>query len=239
MFFMARERFDGEALADFKQRLQQVARNERLLAETLSSVHRSIQRALAITTLIMEYSRVGFSRRGTQRVDLVEITRGVFAESQGSLDEHGIHASRQAAQPCSLTADETHLHSIVKNLVVNAVDALCEVQDGRQRWLRVEITARGDDVVCRVMDNANGIPEGLEKRIFEPFFSTKPQTGTGLGLGMVLELLALYDGSIELDTRPGDGTTFEIVIPAALAHSRPALNEVQPASNSGVSRVVG
>jgi signal transduction histidine kinase len=213
LFLTARERLDEEELAGFTQGIRDIARNERLLDETLSSVHRSIQRALAITALIMDYSRIGFSRRGDDEVDLAEIARTVLAESQTSFAQHRIEAMVHAPVPCPLLANESHLYSILKNLIINAFDALCEVEDDRARKLVVEVERTPERIVCRVRDNANGVPEELETRIFEPFFSTKPQTGTGLGLGMVLKLVTLHDGTIVLTSEAGRGTTFTIELP--------------------------
>lgn len=82
-------------------------------------------------------------------------------------------------------------------------------------------------VLCRVIDNANGVPLELQKRIFELFFSTKPQTGTGLGLGMVQKLVTMHDGSIRLSTHPGQGSTFSFEMP--LAFDRGSLAAPNPA----------
>ena len=61
-----------------------------------------------------------------------------------------------------------------------------------------------------------GIPPENLNKIFEPFYSTKPATGTGLGLGMVKKLLSLYDGSIDVSSEIGKGTRFSISLPVSL-----------------------
>lgn len=225
LFLTACERLDADELSGFKKGIQNIARNERLLDETLRSVHRSIQRALAITALIMDYSRIGFSRRGRESVDLAEIARTIISESQASFAQHGVEASVHAPVPCTLLANEAHLYSILKNLIINAFDALCEVEDGRARKIAVQVERTPERVLCRVRDNANGIPADVQKRIFEPFFSTKPQTGTGLGLGMVLKLVTLHDGVIDLSTEIGRGTTFTVDIPTVIKNRLPESSE--------------
>lgn len=164
----------------------------------------------------MEYSRVWFSRRGDDRIDVAEIARTIVTESQASFAANGVSAVVQAPAPCLVLANEAHLYSILKNLIINAFDALCEVEDGRARRLVVEVARSGENALCRVRDNANGIPMEFQERIFEPFFSTKPQTGTGLGLGMVLKLITLHEGTIQLATEAGRGTTFTVEIPTLI-----------------------
>jgi signal transduction histidine kinase len=216
LYVLARERLDADELSSYRSGVQVIARNERMLHEILESVLVAIQRALAITALIMEYSRVGFSRRGVDVIDVATIARSIVAESTASFEQQSVRAQIQAERACLLRGNEAHLYSILKNLIINAFDALCEVQDGRTRCLTIQVRSELERVVCRVEDNAGGIPEEFRSRIFEPFFSTKPQTGTGLGLGMVLKLVTLHDGTLDLQTVVGEGTTFTISLPSAL-----------------------
>jgi signal transduction histidine kinase len=207
-FLIAHDRLDAENLARVRTHIQRIARNERKLSDILESVTSSVQRALSITTLIMQYSRIGYSQRGSSPVDLVALSRTVLAESSDAFAEHRIDATVVAEGHHVVLGDEAHLYSIVKNLVINAFDALREVDDSRQRSLVVAVDRAAGRVRMRVTDNANGIPDDIRSRIFEPFFTTKPQTGTGLGLGMVHKLVALHDGNIDLETQDGRGTTF-------------------------------
>ena len=101
----------------------------------------------------------------------------------------------------------------MKNLVVNALDALSETDGTRPRRLLVLLKSSRQRLLCQVSDTANGIPNEDRSRIFEPFFSTKPRTGTGLGLGMVQKLVALHDGTLEFETVAGRGTTFTLSFP--------------------------
>lgn len=64
-----------------------------------------------------------------------------------------------------------------------------------------------------VRDNGPGIPEKHLHEIFEPFFSTKPTTGTGLGLGVVKRLVQLYGGRVEVESKVGEGTRFSVTLP--------------------------
>ncbi len=211
MLLIAREKLDAEALATFQNSLGHVVRNERLLEDVLQSTSRSIQRALSITNLIMEYSRIGYSQPGSDFVDLGALARAIVAECAADFAQHRVSASVSVDGRCMVRGSEAHFYSILKNLVVNAFDALCEVEDhARSRDLVVDVRRVGDRIVVRVVDSANGVPEETRSRIFEPFFTTKPQTGTGLGLGMVQKLVALHGGTLQLDSEVGRGATFTL-----------------------------
>ena len=114
---------------------------------------------------------------------------------------------------------ESELREALTNLVFNAVDAMpgggvitirsrvCSWTPGRGR-LRVATR-----VALEVSDSGTGMDEETRKRCFEPFFSTKGQRGTGLGLAMVYGVMQRNDGVIEIESEPGEGTTFRLVFP--------------------------
>jgi two-component system NtrC family sensor kinase len=77
----------------------------------------------------------------------------------------------------------------------------------------VETYRQGECVAVRITDNGPGIPEGVRGRIFDPFFTTKDQgDGTGLGLGIALQIVTRHEGRINVASAPGR-TSFEIVLP--------------------------
>jgi signal transduction histidine kinase len=106
-----------------------------------------------------------------------------------------------------------HHHSIVDNLVRNARDALLDRKGEGPRRLLIELVEGASGWVLRVEDTGSGIAAEHRERIFEPFFSTKPNTGTGLGLGVVRKLVGLYGGTIEVESEVGRGTVFVIELP--------------------------
>jgi len=120
------------------------------------------------------------------------------------------------------TAD---LAEALTNLVFNAVDAL---PDGGT----IELRARqsGDAVHVEVADSGIGMTPEVQAQIFDPFFSTKGERGTGLGLAMVFATVEQHRGRIEVDSAPGRGTTFRITLPAAQPVARPA---AEPADVAG------
>jgi signal transduction histidine kinase/ActR/RegA family two-component response regulator len=117
----------------------------------------------------------------------------------------------------------SELREVLINLIFNAVDAMPQ---GGQVILRSRARslapARGGapsptQVIVEVQDHGVGMDEETRKRCFEPFFSTKGRRGTGLGLAMVYGVMQRHEGSIEVDTQLGHGTTMRLIFPARSA----------------------
>jgi PAS domain S-box-containing protein len=106
-------------------------------------------------------------------------------------------------------ANESELRECLMNLVFNAVDAM--PQGGT---LTLGTRMEGDAVVVEITDTGAGMSEEVRKRCFEPFFSTKGQRGTGLGLAMVFGVIQRHQGRIELHSELGCGTRFTVKLPA-------------------------
>ncbi|HEX6319301.1 MAG TPA: ATP-binding protein [Burkholderiales bacterium] len=114
--------------------------------------------------------------------------------------------------------DEAQFEMALLNLVVNARDAL----SGRGRIVLHTHAAPGGDPCLTVEDNGPGMGEEIRRRALEPFFTTKGQAGTGLGLPQVYGFLQQIGGGLEIDSAPGKGTRVEMRFPRA-----PALTEVK------------
>ena len=109
----------------------------------------------------------------------------------------------------------SELEQVIVNLGTNAMDAM---MDGGTLTVsaRRETAADQDWLLIEVSDTGAGIPEALQKKIFDPFFTTKdPSIGTGLGLSIVRDIVRGYEGTLELYSKPGEGTTFKIRLPAS------------------------
>jgi len=127
---------------------------------------------------------------------------------------------------------ESELREALTNLIFNAVDALPEggiitVRTRVRSWTpgRVRVQAP-THVVLEVSDTGTGMDEETRKRCLEPFYSTKGQRGTGLGLAMVYGVVQRHDGTIEIESAPGQGATFRLVFP---------LREAPPTATGGAS----
>jgi signal transduction histidine kinase len=109
-----------------------------------------------------------------------------------------------------VAGQESALREVLTNLIFNAVDAM--PQGGR---IALETSIEEDDAVIRVRDNGTGMTESVRQRCLEPFFSTKGERGTGLGLSMVYGIIERHRGKLEIESAPGQGTTFIIRLPIA------------------------
>ena len=103
---------------------------------------------------------------------------------------------------------ESALREVLTNLIFNAVDAMPE--GGR---VTIETAIEGEDGVLRVRDTGTGMTEIVRQRCLEPFFSTKGERGTGLGLSMVYGIIERHRGKLEIESAAGQGTTFIIRLP--------------------------
>ncbi len=106
--------------------------------------------------------------------------------------------------------DPTLVRHVLTNLVSNAVDAM----HGAGR-LVVQAARRGDMLALSVADSGPGLGPEERKRVFEPFYTTKPKgKGTGLGLAISREIAAALHGRLEVESAPGEGSPFTLTVPA-------------------------
>ncbi len=116
-----------------------------------------------------------------------------------------------------MTANGPQIQQVLTNFLINARDALGEVER-KEKIIEVATSLRLEGgkqwVVLSVTDNGIGIaPENLSK-IFTPFYTSKEATkGTGLGLSVSLGIAQSHNGAIEVESRPGEGSTFSLVLP--------------------------
>ena len=116
-------------------------------------------------------------------------------------------AVRLFAATLHVRADEAELQNLLVNLLLNAIQA------SKPGGKVVVATEGGDAVHIRVTDEGCGIAPEYRQKIFEPFFSLR-QGGTGLGLFLSLNAVRSWGGNILVESTPGKGSIFEVVIPA-------------------------
>jgi signal transduction histidine kinase len=142
-------------------------------------------------------------------VELLEKVRGVLdgeiqaAGAEVSIEDHG--------QGARVRVDRHQIDQLLLNLVQNALAA-----PETSPVVRLRAGRREDGVVLEVSDNGPGIAAEDRERVFDLFYSTK-KGGTGLGLAIVQRIAEAHHAKIELDSAPGRGTAFRLVLPAASA----------------------
>jgi signal transduction histidine kinase/ActR/RegA family two-component response regulator len=111
-------------------------------------------------------------------------------------------------------ANQARLGQVFLNIILNAAQALDEAA-AKRNVVRVRSFDEGEFVVVEIEDNGPGIPSEVVPRIFDSFFTTKPRgIGTGLGLPISLGIVRALGGQLAVDSRPGEGATFRVRLPA-------------------------
>jgi len=112
-------------------------------------------------------------------------------------------------------ADADQLHQVFMNLIINAQQALQEQPPPRKLSVTSRFDLATNTVRIAVADNGPGIPEAVRKRIFEPYFTTKPLgAGTGVGLAVCLGIVEAHGGTLTVGSGNPSGAVFTIVLPA-------------------------
>ncbi|WP_320009186.1 ATP-binding protein [Maridesulfovibrio sp.] len=189
------------------------------LEEVAREVSSQVDRAAEIISALRAFGRKsGFK---TDRVDINVPVKGVLrlVTKQFELQNISIHLDLGEGLP-KVVAEDNRLQQVFFNLVNNARDAIAEKRDNLGVESKDSITIStykaGGLVRVRVSDTGAGITEEVRDKIFEPFFSTK-EVGYGMGLGLAITygIVRDYNGSIDIESEPGRGTSFIISFPAA------------------------
>ena len=200
-------------------------------AGSLQAIGRAAERASALTQQLLAYAGKGTVL--VEPVDLSQLVSEVVDLVGVSIDQEIDISTDLSPRLPPIIADATQVRQIVMNLVLNAAEAIessgtIRIQTGvttvgnRQIATNVYDTSAlpGEFVVLRVSDTGSGMDEETQSRIFDPFFSTK-FTGRGLGLAAVLGIVRGHRGLLELDSAPGEGTTFAVHLPRGYAPEQP------------------
>ena len=195
--------------------IKEIAQVIEFLAGTHQDVYHDLERGLSITSQIRDYAKMAELRPGNDSVDLVALLKSYESRYAKDCGEHKIRYSFSGPDSLILKGDETHFNSIFTNLILNARDALMEIEkDDKQIHVSIESIEKDGypQIQIKVRDSGPGIPENHLSEIFEPFFSTKPSSGTGLGLGIVKRLVQLYGGNIEVESQERPGACFTVTL---------------------------
>ncbi|MEE8041787.1 MAG: PAS domain S-box protein [Pseudomonadales bacterium] len=177
-----------------------------------------------------------FARRGPLQlrpVELHNVIHSAVALLERSLDRRVEIVRHLEARSGLVLGDEAQLENALINMCINAQDAM---PDGGNITIRTKLVqvdeefcagqntniAPGAHLRLSVSDTGVGIPEELLEKIFEPFFTTKGAgRGTGLGLAAVYGTVNSLKGGIEVDSHPGEGTTFHLYLPVCEERRQP------------------
>ncbi|MBF0524791.1 MAG: PAS domain S-box protein [Deltaproteobacteria bacterium] len=187
------------------------------LAEEMDS---QVDRASKIINQLRMFGR----KTGEKKVNvqLNECIRGVFTVLGRQMEVNKVRVVLNLDENLPpVKGDLNRLEQVFLNIILNAKDAMDEKESRLKNYeykkiLTVSSYQISGKIVVSITDTGIGMDSELKEKIFQPFFTTKPiGKGTGLGLSISFGIVSDYDGSIEVDSRPDQGTTFIILFPAS------------------------
>jgi PAS domain S-box-containing protein len=184
-----------------------------------------------------------FSRRGSNRASLpvdlselvassIEIARPKW-QAESTNRTGTIQVQVDAPVAVLTLGDSSELREVVLNLIFNAVDAMPS-----GGTIRTGTRVDGQNATFWVEDNGSGMPPEVIARIFEPFYSTKGERGTGLGLSASHGIIENHGGDINVTSQPGKGTRFEVILPLQESVAPVVVAAVATPAEAKASRVL-
>lgn len=180
------------------------------VSERLDAVERNIDRAAVIAQELLQFSR----QRETEFIPLNvnSVVQGALTLLQYKLGT--VTVLRDLGLVPDIMGDPGKLQQVFINVLANSVEAM-----PAGGTISIATAAQGRTVVARISDTGSGIDPENVSRVFDPFFTTKEiGTGTGLGLSICYGIIRQHNGSIEVDSAPGRGTTLTVKLPIREGH---------------------
>lgn len=164
-----------------------------------------IQQIDTLSSIASAFSN--FAKMPVQKLELLNVVE-VVELALDIFPDNDIEFTSNESQ-INVDFDRSQLIRIITNLVKNAIQS---IPVDRSPQISIIISSNDTDVVIQVKDNGNGITESIERKIFEPRFTTKT-SGMGLGLPMIKNIIETYNGSISFSTLIGEGSEFTVRFP--------------------------
>ena len=211
-----------QVCADFI--LKMLKRGQKIEDEDLRTMSNDIvtnvERASGVIKHVRDFARQSEPVRS--RVKINDPINDVFKVLGHQLKVHDVEVELDLDPDVpDILAEHNRLEQVFINLVSNAIDAMDE-KDGRkdvankEKRLKIESFAENGNVSVKVIDTGIGMTEEVKNKIFEPFYTTKKVgKGTGLGVSISYGIIKDYKGSIEIESKVGQGTTFTLTFPQA------------------------
>jgi two-component system cell cycle sensor histidine kinase/response regulator CckA len=181
----------------------------------LDAIQDAVDRGALLASQLVTAGR---TRARSRPADVNETIRALEALIQRLVGDRVTVTMRLSQASWPVTANRVQIEQVVMNLAINARDAM---SDGGCLTIATENRTLGGAaagqaaqfVVIEVTDTGAGIEPSIQDRVFEPYFTTKGNKGTGVGLATVRAIALLNGGHVEMITSPGFGTTMRVVLP--------------------------
>jgi PAS domain S-box-containing protein len=218
-----------QAILGYAQLMKQNPANAELIERSLTVVESAAMDGSETVRRIQQFARLRPDEQFVG-VDINQIVQDAVAITRPRWEENIARDSRALELSLDLQAGAliqgrpAALSEVLTNLILNAMDAM---PDGGRLTIATRHTP-GREVRVTVADTGIGMPETIRQRIFEPFYSTKGEGGSGLGLSMAYSIVRRHGGEIHVDSEPGAGTTFALIFP--IAHESATLQTPPPSA---------
>ncbi|MGM0575056.1 MAG: PAS domain S-box protein [Myxococcota bacterium] len=213
----------------------------------LEEIAEAARRATSLTRQLLAFGRK--QMMNPRVVDLDGMVRGMLGMLRRLIGEDVTLDVELAGTPHAVRADAAQLEQVLLNLAVNARDAM---EHGGRLRISTDETVLGPEeaerhpdaepgayAVLRVADTGHGMEPEVLDRIFEPFFTTKESgKGTGLGLATAFGIVQQSGGFIDVGSRPGEGTTFSVHLPAVESPVEAAEPRTRPGRRRGTETIL-
>lgn len=201
-----------------------------VLKETLPAASPALNDAMIIEREIVRLEQIvrdvlSFARPSEPTFEIISTTALLTYVQKlmaASLVNSSIDLTIDDSLDLAVRSDRNQLTQVLLNLIQNAADSIGSGGKITLRTRRRRINLAGgnvDAVIIEVEDTGKGIPANVQKRLFDPFFTTKP-AGTGLGLSIAARIIASNGGALQYVTQLNRGTTFAVLLPAAVANGK-------------------
>ncbi len=172
----------------------------------LESAHNQLVRAMDIMQRFSNFARPHADSQSKEEVGLREVAEDVLKLVSSEFEMKKIVVADFSINGECINANRRQVEEIFFNLMMNACQAMGEGGGA----LGLHVSQPNDKVIVEISDSGPGIPKENLNRIFEPFYSTKAEKGTGLGLYITKQLVERNGGKISVKSKPGQGTTFAL-----------------------------
>ncbi len=194
-------------------------------------IHQQARRAATIVQNLLAFSRPVARGRAALRLD--EIVKEAVSIERTNLEKRNIQVKFTAPDgPMPIDGDRKLLLQVFLNVITNAEQSISPARE--QGELKISISKEGDKLIATFADDGPGIPDDILGKIFDPFFTTKrPGGGSGLGLTISLAVIKEHGGTIDVESKPGEGAVVRVCVPAAVEredHAGPIATVAVPKS---------
>jgi two-component system cell cycle sensor histidine kinase/response regulator CckA len=201
-------------------------------SESLMAIEEGALKASGLTQQILNFSKLDASEE-LESVDVDQVLARIGVLLKSAIPADIAMQLHRSSDGFAVLGSEVHVAQIIINLIINARDAIAgkgaidvrlsgRLSDDEVHEIFGQEPAAKAYGVLEVSDTGSGMSDEVKQRLFEPYFTTKNQAGTGLGLATVQSIVTRLGGAIQVFSEVGSGTVFRVILPLVVEDASPA-----------------